>query len=241
MFPHSVLTAGRAGPGIMSGEPTAGDVSQIARRRDRLAHIPLSRTAQLVSVCFFLIAAGMVPWTVFLGLSLPPKYDAGHWNLLWTGFDVGLICVLGYAAWAAWFHRQVIATTAIVAGTLLLCDAWFDIITSLGHGDQWVTLLTGLGGELPLAIFFIWLYRRIVLASLATIHQRLGDGPAPRRLREAQIMFLSPRSATASAVVPIPDPPGPVEVEGKLDLSFTVPPLDAAVRSVSPARETGEE
>ena len=66
----------------------------------------------------------------------PAKYNAGHWNLLWAGFDIGLLCVLGYAAWAAWFRRQILAATAIVAGTLLLCDAWFDVITSMGHRDQ---------------------------------------------------------------------------------------------------------
>jgi hypothetical protein len=143
----------------------------------------------------------MVPWTVFLGLSLPPKYSAGHWDLLWTGFDVGLICVLGYAGWAAWFRRQIVASTALIAGTLLLCDAWFDIITSLGHSDQWITLLTGLGGELPLAAFFFWLYRRIALNTLAIFHQLLGERLPSRRLRDAPILLLSTRppvSAEAS-------------------------------------------
>jgi hypothetical protein len=135
----------------------------------------------------------LIPWTILLGLTLPPKYDAGHWNLLWTGFDVGLFFVLGYAAWAAWFRRQILASIAIVAGTLLLCDAWFDIITSIGHRDQWLTLLTGLGGELPLAVFFFWLYRRIVLNALAVFHQLLGDGPPPRRLRDARIIRPSTR------------------------------------------------
>ena len=36
----------------------------------------------------------LIPWTILLGLTLPPKYDAGHWNLLWAGFDVGLLFVL---------------------------------------------------------------------------------------------------------------------------------------------------
>jgi len=94
----------------------------------------------------------LIPWTVLLGLTLPPKYDAGHWNVLWTGFDVGLLFVLGYAAWAAWFR-----------------------------------------GELPLAVFFFWLYRRIVLNTLAVFHQLLGDGPPPRRLRDAGIFRLSTR------------------------------------------------
>ena len=106
-------------------------------------HLALPRGAQVLATAFLALAAVLVPWTVFLGLSLPPKYDAGHRNILWTGFDVALIVVLGYAAWATWFHRQILATTAIVAGILLLCDAWFDIVTSIGRPDQWVTLLTG--------------------------------------------------------------------------------------------------
>jgi hypothetical protein len=137
------------------------------------------------------MAAILVPWTAFLGVSLPPRYNAGHWNILWTGFDIALIAVLAYAAWAAWFRRQVLATTAIVAGTLLLCDGWFDIMTSIGRSDEWVTFLTGFGLEIPLAVFFLWLYRRIVLGSLATLYQQAGDMPPPRRLREAHILRLS--------------------------------------------------
>ena len=226
----------------MSSERNRHEGSRGARKWDRLGHVPLSRRAQLVATCFLLIAAGMVPWTVFLGLSLPPRYDAGHWDLLWTGFDVGLICVLSYAAWAAWFHRQIIATTAIVAGTLLLCDAWFDIITSLGHGDQWVTLLTGLAGELPLAVFLFWLYRKIVLASLATLHARLGDGPAPQRLREAQILFLTPRGQSSLAGVPSSDLAGPVQqAVGNPRPSFTVRSLEVGLGSLPPPAERAEE
>src|SRR5665213_4046914 len=169
--------------------------------RKRHLHLPLSRRTQLLSTILLVASTGLIVWTIFLGLTLPRKYDAGHWDLLWTGFDIGLFCVLGYAAWAAWFRRQVLATTAIVAGTLLLCDAWFDIIMSIGHRDQWLTLLTGFGGELPLAVFFFWLYRRIVLNTLAAFHQRLGDEPPPRRLRDFEILRLAPRSeATESHV-----------------------------------------
>jgi hypothetical protein len=153
-----------------------------------------------MSTAFLTMAAVLVPWTVLLGLSLPPKYDAGHWNLLWTGFDVGLIVVLSYAAWAAWFRRQVLAATAIVAGTLLLCDAWFDMVTSFGRPDEWVTLLTGLGVELPLAVFFLWLYRRIVLRTMAAFVELTGGGPPPRRLRDAQILFLATRSPASGGV-----------------------------------------
>ena len=151
----------------------------------------LPRHVRQLSTAFLAIATGLVPWVLFLGFSLPPRYDAGHWNLLWIGFDVALVAVLAYAAWAAWFRRQVLALTAVVAGTLLLCDAWFDIVTSFGRPGEWITLLTGFGGELPLAAFFFWLYRRIVLETFAALHARLGEGTAPRRLRDAHLLLLS--------------------------------------------------
>jgi hypothetical protein len=152
--------------------------------------LALTRWAGVVTLVFVGAATGTCLWTVFLGLSLPPRYSAGHWNLLWTGFDAALVAVFAVSAWAAWFRRQLLASTALVAGTLLLCDAWFDIITSLGHRDQWLTLLTGLGGELPLALFFFWLYRRIVLRTLAVLAGLAGDAAPPRRLRDARIVSL---------------------------------------------------
>ena len=91
--------------------PPTGDDPDLPPSAPGHLHLSLPRRARLAAAVFFLIAASMAPWTVFLGFTLPPKYDAGHWDLLWTGFDVGLICVLGYAAWAAWFQRQIVATT----------------------------------------------------------------------------------------------------------------------------------
>jgi hypothetical protein len=153
-------------------------------------HFLLSRRVEIMASLLLVGAAALVPWTVFLGLSLPGTYDAGHWSLLWTGFDVALLAVLGYAGWAAWFRRQILATTAIVAGTLLFCDAWFDIVTSIGNSDEWLSMLTGFGVEIPLGVFFLCLYRHIILRTLEALHLRLADGPPPRRLRDAQILYL---------------------------------------------------
>jgi hypothetical protein len=153
--------------------------------------LTFSRRARLISWLFLTAAIALIPWIVFLGLTLPPKYDAGHWQLLWTGFDVALLVALGYAAWAAWFQRQILATTSVILGTLLLCDAWFDMLTSFGHRDEWLTLLTGFGAEIPLALFFFWLYRRIVLNSYSVIYRAMDLGDPPRHLRDAEILRLA--------------------------------------------------
>jgi len=116
----------------------------------------------------------MIPWMVHLGLTLPGRYDAQHWRLLWVGFDTFEVVVLVHVAWSAWFRRQVTLVSAIVAGTLLFSDAWFDVVTSFGSRDEWVTLSTALAGELPLALFFFWIARRIlVIPEGATLVKRV--------------------------------------------------------------------
>jgi len=166
----------------------------VRNRREKLLglrlHLSLSRRAQIVSLFFLVGVVVLVPWPVFLGLTLPPRYDADHWRLLWTGFDAALITVLLLAAWAAWYRRQILAAIAMVAGTLLFCDAWFDMVTSFGHRDEWLTLLTGFGAELPLGVFFFWLYRRIAMTTMSVLHHDTSEVPRPRRLRDFKIVQL---------------------------------------------------
>jgi len=159
-------------------------------------HLTLSRRAQVVAGFLLTLVIGLLLWTIFLGTSLPKRYDASHWRLLWVGFDLGLLIVLSFAAWATWFRRQILAALLLVAATLLLCDAWFDIVTSIGHRDSWFTLLTGFGVELPLALLFFWMYRRVVMTTLVALHEQVGEGPPPRRLREVPI--VQPRGRTES-------------------------------------------
>ncbi len=144
---------------------------------------------RVIAGFIMVVALALVPWIVFLGFTLPPRYDAGHWPLLWIGYDVAEIAVLLFAAWAAWFRRQILAATALVAATLMLCDAWFDVVSSFGHRDQWVTLATAIGGELPLAVFFLWLYHSIVMRSLTTYHEALHDGEKPKSIIGANLLF----------------------------------------------------
>src|SRR4051812_29164209 len=69
---------------------------------------------------------GLLPWIVLLAITEPPHYVAAHWDTTWVGFDVAELASLVATAWFAWHRRQVVILAAVVSGTLLVCDAWFD-------------------------------------------------------------------------------------------------------------------
>lgn len=93
----------------------------------------------------------MVPWTVNLALTLPRYYVAQNWDRTWVGFDVLLLALLLGTAVLGWLRRQLVVLTAFATAVLLVCDAWFDVMTA--HTDDRVlSLVTALLVELPLAV-----------------------------------------------------------------------------------------
>ena len=56
------------------------------------------RTARRWFTVFLAVCCvALIPWTIGLGLSLPRTYVAANWQVLWTGFDVGLlVCLFGH-------------------------------------------------------------------------------------------------------------------------------------------------
>jgi hypothetical protein len=97
---------------------------------------------------------GMIPWLVYLSLTLPDKYVAHNWPATWIGFDILLAAFMVATAIFGLLRRQVLMFAAFTSGVLLLCDAWFDLMTA-GPDDLWVSVVTALLIEVPLAIFMI--------------------------------------------------------------------------------------
>jgi hypothetical protein len=94
----------------------------------------------------------LIPWLVVLAATLPKHYVAGHWRLAWVGFDTALLVSLALTSYLAWRRRHAVIVAAFIAASLLTCDAWFDVTTSLGRVDVAVAVATALLLELPLAI-----------------------------------------------------------------------------------------
>ncbi len=122
--------------------------------------VPRSRRDRLLAV-LLIAAVGEIAWAVYLGWTLPRHYVAHHWVLAWVGLDVGEVSMLLACAWAAWRQRAVLIIFAVVAATMFVLDAWFDVTTA-GRGDELQSVLLAVFGELPAALLLVWAARRAV-------------------------------------------------------------------------------
>lgn len=123
----------------------------------------------------------MVPWLGYLSVTLPENYVAHNWPVTWVGFDVLLVAFMLTTAVLGYLRRQLLVLAAFTTGVLLICDAWFDLMTA-GPKDIWLSVITALLIEVPLAIFMITSAARIIrltMMRLWLLHpgMRLWDLP----------------------------------------------------------------
>ena len=100
-------------------------------------------------------AIGLIPWIVYLGFTLPATYVAQNWPAVWMGFDSLLIAFMAATAVLGWMRRQLVVLPAFTTGILLICDAWFDVLTAGSGRNLAVPVLTAALGNLPLAVIMI--------------------------------------------------------------------------------------
>jgi hypothetical protein len=147
------------------------------------------RLALLVSAACCVILAG---WIVLLAATLPHRFDAHHWRAVWVNFDVFLLAAFLATAWAIWRERQVLILLLVAIGTMLCCDAWFDVGTSLATSGLWISLLTAVFAELPLAVLAFVGARRLLRA---TVDASLRV-PAPADMRALETAPAGTRGPT---------------------------------------------
>lgn len=115
----------------------------------------MNRPARLRSThlagAFFVAAAVTVPWTIYLAIVLPRHYTAHHYWLGWAGFDVGLVVVLAVTGRALLRESAAAQRYATTAATMLVVDAWFDVLNAATTADQLIALAMAALVELPLA------------------------------------------------------------------------------------------
>jgi hypothetical protein len=110
---------------------------------------PIPSWAAKVYIAFSLI---LLPWSIYLGTSLPRYHLSAHWDVSWTGLDVGIIVALVLTGLFAYLKSHWIIISASSVGSLLLVDAWFDVMSERRGLQLHEAVLLAVFIEIPLAI-----------------------------------------------------------------------------------------
>jgi hypothetical protein len=181
-----------------------------ARQGERRRRIALI----VIVVCCVVLAA----WIGLLAATLPRYYRTGGWRGAWVGFDIALLAAFVATGWASWRRRQILIVCLIVLATLLCCDAWFDVVLDARTSGFWLSLVSALVVELPLAALAISAARRLLRLTSGVLLRYQGHGGPTPRLRDLRLIgpaggrplhdLLS--SASPEELEPSSGPSGPV-------------------------------
>ncbi len=115
-----------------------------------------ARVVRWAGPLFALFSLVLLPWTVYLGKTLPSRQLSPNYDTAWAGFDVILLVALACTAYFALRRSRYLSTAATATATLLVVDAWFDVLTTPSAQRPESILLAGVV-ELPLAVVCAWL------------------------------------------------------------------------------------
>src|SRR4029079_6134165 len=115
------------------------------------------RIPRRIALMLGTIAVLLVPWTLWLTFTLPTRHVTHHYRVAWVGFDVFLAAAFAATAIAALRASEWLQPLAALTGPMLLCDAWFDVVTSSGGDELGRAVFEALFAELPLAALCAWI------------------------------------------------------------------------------------
>lgn len=98
------------------------------------------------------LAVALVPWTIYLGWSLPVKHVTPNWDVIWPGLDSGLFLSFLISAILAYRKSRWVTISSTITASFLLIDAWFDVLSSRSSFEKKESIVMALFIEIPLSI-----------------------------------------------------------------------------------------
>ena len=127
------------------------------RSQHALIHVPL-----WLGVIYSMLSLILIPWTFYLSTTLPTRHLSSHWGLSWVGLDVGITMLLLLSALLAYLGSEWVIISSTATGSLLVADAWFDIMNAHAGPDLRQSVAMAVFVELPLATISYIVAHRIV-------------------------------------------------------------------------------
>lgn len=119
------------------------------------------RRARRLAAAYSTVAVLLLPWIVFLAISLPKRSIDLHYRFAWVGFDCILVFTLARTAYMAFRIDPRVQIPATVSATLLIVDAWFDITTAGDRVAFIQAVLLAIFAELPGAVLSLYVAHRV--------------------------------------------------------------------------------
>jgi hypothetical protein len=142
---------------------------------DPLLEMTLARGRKLGALFSIVACTVLALWIIVLVFTLHRSFHAHYWRLAWVGFDVVLLSGFAATGWAFWRGRQIVIACLLVTGSLLCCDAWFDVMLDLGTSGQWQSVASALVVELPIAFLMFAAARRLIRLSALVAVSESGE------------------------------------------------------------------
>jgi hypothetical protein len=159
-----------------------------APEAENVVLIDQARIVRWTGPLFGLFSVILLPWTIYVGESLPSRQLSPNYDAAWAGFDLILLAALASTAYFALRRSRYLSSAASATAALLVVDAWFDVMTTPAN-QRWESILLAAAVELPLAAVCIWLShhteqlaaRRLTLLSWRRSRD-FGKAPAGQEL-----------------------------------------------------------
>jgi hypothetical protein len=147
----------------------------------------LRRARRWLLLVLGLVAVGLVPWIGYLSATLPSEHVVHHWQIAWVGLDLAEAAALVATFVALLRESPAVTVLASIAGTLLVCDAWFDVVTAQPGSELAWALAFAFLAELPLAALCFWIAFEVgeVVAAIVA-EERVSAADPPPTARPAQ-------------------------------------------------------
>ncbi len=145
-----------------------------------------------------------MPWIFYLAVTLHPNTPTVHYRAAWVGFDVLLLVGLAATAYFAWRGSLQVAFAATATATLLMVDAWFDVLTTPRRYGLGVAVLLAVLVELPLAAVCLWIAthaRQVFRRRVQLLAKRAQRAERIALVEHAAAVGAAREAATARAAV----------------------------------------
>lgn len=141
-------------PGLLDAAATA--VERAVGVDSRAGLEDPARSVTWVGVLFLVCSAALVPWVVVVATTLPARQLSPNYYLAWTGLDLMEFAALGATGWFTLRRSPWMGAAAAWAASLLVTDAWFDVVTAPSTGDLVTAVAMLVLVEGPLTGVCLW-------------------------------------------------------------------------------------